>query len=96
MNYLESAAHAIKAEAPAGKLPQANTDLLFLVYAALMLAKGETVTREDVHNAWVAWATHIGKDSKALVAFDQLSADVQAQDQPFVDAIVSVAARHRV
>jgi len=96
MNYLESAANAIKAEVPADKLPTANTDLLFLIYAALMLAKGEAVTREDVHNAWAAWATHIGKDSEALVAFDQLSPDVQAQDQPFVDAIVRMAARNQV
>jgi len=93
MNYLESVAYAIKAEVPADKLPKANTDLLFLIYAALMFAKGEAVTREDVHNAWTAWATHIGKDSKALVAFDQLSPDLQSQDQPFVEAIVSVATR---
>jgi hypothetical protein len=95
MTYLQQAAQAIKAEVPPDKLPKADTDLLFLIYATLMFAKGEAVTREDVHNAWTAWATHIGKDSKSLVPFDQLSPDVQAQDQPFVDVIVIVAKRYR-
>jgi hypothetical protein len=95
MTYLQRAAQAIKAEVPPDKLPKADTTLLFLIYATLMFAKGEAVTAEDVHNAWAAWATHVGKVSKALVPFDQLSADMQAQDQPFVDAIVAAAQHYR-
>jgi len=96
MTYLQTAAQAIKSEVPADKLPKANTDTLFLIYAVLMFAKGQAVTREDVHNAWTAWATHIGKDSNSLVPFDELSPDVQARDQPFVDAITTVATRYGV
>jgi hypothetical protein len=93
-NYLASAAREIRAEVSDDVLPKANTDLLFLMYAVLMFAKGERVTREDVHNAWTAWMLARGKDRPSMVEFDQLSPETQAEDQPFVDAIVKVAARY--
>ena len=30
---------------------------LYRIYAVLLLAKGEDVTAEDVHDAWAAWAS---------------------------------------
>ena len=39
MIYLQHAARTIKAEVPPDKLSKADTDLLFLIYAALMFAK---------------------------------------------------------
>lgn len=62
-------------------------DDLFLLYAVLALAKGEAVTSEDVHNAWVAWALEHGRIGPDLVPLHQLSADEQAKDEPFVQAI---------
>ncbi len=92
-NYLAEAAGQIRREVP-DVLPTANTDILFLMYAVLMFAKGEHVTREDVHNAWTAWMVARGKDRPSMVPFDRLSPETQAEDQPFVDAIVTVARRY--
>ena len=64
---------------------------LFLLYAVLLLAKGEDVTREDVHNAWVAWMEFNGEEHKSMVPFTELPPDTQAEDSPFVIAIRSVA-----
>jgi len=94
LNYLTAAAQEIRREVPDYVLPKANTDLLFLMYAVLMFAKGEQVSREDVHNAWTAWMLARGKDRPSMVEFDQLSPETQAEDQPFVDAIAKVAARY--
>lgn len=83
------------AEVPDDLLPDEDSDLLFLMYAVLLLAKGADVTREDVHNAWVAWMTHRGQDHESLVTFKDLPLETQAEDGPYVLAIRRVAAAPR-
>ena len=72
-------------------MPDENTSDLFLLYGVLLLAKGEAVTREDVHNAWVAWMAIKGEDHQSMVPFSQLPPETQAEDSPFVLAIRQVA-----
>jgi hypothetical protein len=72
-------------------LPEEDSELLFLMHAELLLAKGIDVTREDVHNAWSAWMTHRGEAHESLIPFDQLSPETRAEDGPFVAAIRRVA-----
>ena len=56
----------------------------------LLLAR-EEVTREDVHNAWVAWMTGNGENHESMVPFAKLPTDTQAEDSPLVVAIRTVA-----
>jgi hypothetical protein len=94
MNYLSTLADKIRAEVPDNLLPDEDSELLFLMYAVLLLSKGADVTREDVHNAWAAWMTHIGKRHESLVPFADLPSATKDEDDPFVQAIRKVA-RHR-
>lgn len=89
--YLADLASAIRREVPDDALPDGDTSELFLIYAVLLLAKGTEVTRADVHNAWVAWAAADRGTHDALVPFDELDADTQAEDSPYVIAIRTVA-----
>ena len=91
MTYLDDIARRIEAEVPSDDLPDEETADLFVSYAVLLLAKGEGVTRVDVHNAWVAWMQANGKRHESMVPFDELPSDTQAEDSPFVLAIRSVA-----
>lgn len=91
MTYLEDAADAIREVVPSEAIPDEDTTNLFLMYAVLLLAKGEDVSREDVHNAWVAWTISKGVDHEALVPFSELSPSTQSEDSPFVVAIRTVA-----
>ena len=91
MTYLEDIAREIRNTVPDDALPDEDTTSLFLSYAVLLLAKGEAVTREDVHNAWVAWTLSKGEDHETLVPFSELSSETQSEDSPFVLAIRQVA-----
>lgn len=91
MNYLNDIATKIKAGVPANDLPHEETEGLFRIYAVLLLAKGEYVTREDVHNAWVAWMTPRDPRHPSLVPSDQLKTDIAADDEPYVRAIHAAA-----
>ena len=92
MNYIQSIAEKIKAAVPAEKLPDApNIDALFASYAVLLLAKGEAVTAEDVHNAWAAWMSQDNEAHSSIKPFSELSGDIQLEDEPFVHAIRQVA-----
>lgn len=94
MNYLQILADEIKAEVPDEVLPKSpNLDSLFIMYAVLLLAKGADTTKEDVHNAWAAWMSQSESSHDSIKPFNELSAEVQEQDQPFVDAIHKVASR---
>ena len=55
MTYLEQLAAEIRQAVPEQAMPQDDAIDLFAIYAVLLLAKGEAVRSEDVHNAWVAW-----------------------------------------
>jgi hypothetical protein len=94
MNYLDAIADEIRAEVPDEAVPHKDTRDLFRLYAVLMLAKGEAVSRQDVHNAWVAWMSARGQMHSSMRPFAELLDDTKAEDSPFVRAIRSVAARH--
>jgi hypothetical protein len=89
--YIDEIAEEIRSEVTSG-LPDVDTTDLFRGYAVLLLAKGRSVTAEDVHNAWSAWSANHAPDHESLVPFTQLSREIAKADQPFVDAIHRVAA----
>ncbi len=91
MTYLDALAEEIRRAVPSDVLPEEDTSSLFRIYAVLLLAKGEEVTREDVHNAWVAWMLDRGETHESMVPFAELSAETQAEDSPFMVAVRTVA-----
>lgn len=91
MTYLDELAERIRAHVPAELLPSEDTAGLFRSYAVLLLAKGQSVTYADVHNAWSAWIAVRNPDHESLVPFDQLDEEAAASDAPFVEAIRRVA-----
>lgn len=93
MSYITEIAQAIRREVDPSLLPSDDTDSLFNTYAVLALAKGTAVTAEDVHNAWAAWMSARQPDHPSIQPFSALTAAVQREDAPFVDAIHTVAAR---
>ena len=98
MTYLDDVSADIRNAVPNDALPDEDTTGLFLTYAVLLLAKGEEVTREDVHNAWVAWMSskgHGGESHESMVPFSELPPETQAEDSPFVVAIRTVAQDRR-
>lgn len=90
-NYIREIAQKIRAKVDPNALPEKGIDELFDSYAVLMLAKGEHVTNEDVHDAWSAWATKYSPTSKSLVPFENLPKEVQDDDTRFTLAIRQVA-----
>lgn len=93
-NYLHRLARLIRDEVPSRSVPSDfNTEPLFLTYAVLLKASGTDVTPQDVHNAWVAWMLAFDPQHEALVPYEELPADVAAQDDKYVEAIRRVAAR---
>ncbi len=95
MTYLDAVAADIRNAVPADAQPDEDTTNLFLSYAVLMLAKGEGVTGEDVHNAWVAWMKARGEVHDSMVPFSELPPETQFEDSPYVRAIRSVAQSRR-
>ena len=93
MNYLEELSDAIRREVPDDKVPEGDVDCLFLLYAVLLLARGEDVGSEDVHNAWAAWMTCRGEAHRSLVPYENLPEETRAEDATFVEAIRNVAVR---
>ena len=96
MTYLDTLALDIKRAVSQGAMPDEHVSALFLSYAVLLLAKGEQVSEEDVHNAWVAWMESKGETHEAMVPFDELSPEKRAEDAPFVLAIREVARRSTI
>ena len=92
MNYLDVVAIRIRDQVPSNMLPEHDSTDLFRGYALLALTKGTAVSREDVHNAWVAWMLSRGEQHESMVPFAELDASTQNEDSPFVTAIRSVAA----
>ncbi|WP_445442620.1 DUF7701 domain-containing protein [Clavibacter sp. km1a] len=91
INYLEQIAGNIRERVAPNELPDENTRLLFRMYAVLLLAKGESVTAADVHNAWVAWMCSVNSAHESIVPYEDLAEDVASSDQPYVDAIIATA-----
>jgi hypothetical protein len=92
-SYLEEAAGLIRAELAADAEPPANSESLFVLYAVLMRAKGESVTLADVHDAWSAWAVITQPGHKSLVPFQDLDPETQEADRPYAEAIRRAARR---
>lgn len=93
MNYLDELGSAIQQEVDPTDLPSEDTASLFRLYAVLLLAKDEKVTVRDVHNVWSAWMSDRDPTHQSIKPFEELSSDVQQQDQPYADAIRAVARR---
>lgn len=96
MTYLEQVAIEIEQEARPHAAPDAEMRGLFLAYAVLALAKAETTTAPDVHDAWAARMLDRGREHPSLVPYEELATDVQGQDEPFVAAIRRVARRRQL
>lgn len=93
LTYLDSVAQEIRDRVPSSDIPnERDTDALFRIYAVLLLAKGHLVSREDVHNAWVAWMLGVDPTHESLVSFSELDSKTAADDEPYAAAIRSVAA----
>jgi hypothetical protein len=89
--YLDEDADLIRSlVAPDVTVPEESCGL-FIFYAVLMRAKGTDVSAADVHDAWAAWKQTTAPDSPHLVPFDELAAEVQAEDEPYADAIRAAA-----
>lgn len=89
-NYIDGMADRIGRKIGMSLADPVEAELLRL-YAVLACAKGRSTTREDVHDAWAAWASKHWPDHHSLVPFGMLSADTQAKDQEYVDAISKAA-----
>jgi hypothetical protein len=91
-NYIEHMADRIERLVPKHRLPDEDTRGLFLLYAVLALAKGPSVDRSDVHNAWAAWMTLINPSHQSIRPYETLPESVRAEDDAFVRAIRAAAA----
>jgi hypothetical protein len=87
LTYIETLAEEIERHIPAHLLPGGDTRALFLIYAALALAKGFEVDRRDVHNAWAAWMATASPAHESIRPYEELEPDVKREDDPFVTAI---------
>ena len=92
MNYIDALAKAIKQELDPAILPSGDTDALFRLYAVLVLAKGESVSVEDVHDAWAAWMSDHEPTHEAIRPYKDLDLDLQNEANPFLTTL-SLAAR---
>lgn len=89
-SYIDDIALAIHKEVEPLVAPEEDLPL-YRLYAVLLLAKGEAVTDEDVHNAYSAWASEHQPDLRSLVPFGGLPEFVQQMDRPYTAAICAVA-----
>lgn len=94
MTYIDQASAALVAALAehCGKDEDAGITMsLFDVYLLLVLTSGEDVTPKQVHDVWAIAEWYTRPDHRSIVPFDQLAPEVQALDQPFVDAIQAAA-----
>jgi len=95
MTYLDDLAADIQQRVPADLVPNADTALLFRLYAMLARVKGEAVTAADVHDAWSIWMAERDPHHRSLKPFGELDAETQRSDEPYVEAIKTAAAQLR-
>lgn len=92
--YLDDIAQQIAGELDAGALPDdEGVEQLLRAYAVLARVKGTSITAEDIHDAWAAWMAERDPDHEALRPFAELDAATRHEDDPFVAAVRTVAAR---
>jgi hypothetical protein len=96
VNYLDKIGAEIQRAADPDATPPDEDLPLYRLYAVLLLAKGQDVTAEDVHNAWAAWASDHQPDSSNILPFKELSLRTQRKDQLYVNAIHEVAEHMRL
>jgi hypothetical protein len=96
MNYVDDLAEAIRRAVPAQLLPDGDVDDLFRIYAVLAMAKGQSVALEDVHDAWSAWMSRHQPAHPSLKPLAQLPPDIRQADEPYLDAIRTVARKRGV
>jgi hypothetical protein len=89
-SYLDHLGAAISGELETKDKSSTPPSLLRL-YAVLLLAKGEDVTAEDVHNAWSVWMQHRDPRNQSIKPFEKLDESVKRMDNSFVSAIRSAA-----
>ena len=85
--YLDNIAQRIRKQIPTERMPDGDAEELLRLYAVLLRAKGTLVTDSDIHDAWSAWMMNRDKDHEALIAYEDLSADVQEEDRAFTKAV---------
>ena len=90
MNYINELAQAIGRECDmdVGHPPDRQ---LLSYYALLALVTGVETTSENVHDAWSAWRVEEFCNHRSAIPFNELSAEVQALDDEYRDAIIKVA-----
>jgi hypothetical protein len=96
LSYVDELADAIRRLIPPDLLPDGDTAPLFRMYAVLALAKGDDVVLEDVHDAWTAWMSGQDPAHQSLKPLSELPAEVQRADQPYLDAIQTVARERHI
>lgn len=92
MTYLDDIGAQIRARVP-DHLISPESDGLFTIYAVLLLAKGQDVTSSDVHDAWAAWMQIRGIRHPSMIPYDELSSDIQREDDIFAAAIRAAVSR---
>lgn len=91
VNYIEKLARSIHREVHGDRPLEPDEDVLYLIYAVLALSLGTRVTKRDVHDAWAAWMSSRDGTHKSLKPFEELEPAVQAEDEPYVQAIKRIA-----
>ena len=89
VNYVDQIVAAL-----AERLDDCEIDLL-RQYALLVLVTAEQTTEQDAHDALATWRTATNPTQRLLVPFDRLTAEAQALNTPYADAIRAVATRLR-
>ena len=89
MDYVEQLASEIYVAVNHRPMPESDR-LLYLFYAGLALAVGTSVTPEQVHDAWCAWACSQQLEHPCLRPFGELPLAVQQRDEPYAEAIRAV------
>ncbi len=91
-NYIENIAQQIRIKVhPNEAIVKDKMSDLYYAYAVLALAKGKSVTDEDIHNAWAAWSAEHNPKNQSLVPFSDLSAEIQSYDSKYTAAVHEVA-----
>ena len=86
--YIERLAASIRQHVAPELLPDdPDADTLFLFYAALGLAKGQNVDRQDVHNTWAAWMASRKPSHESIKPYSELTEGTKREDDPYVSAI---------
>jgi len=89
MTYIDEARQMLQEEL------QDCAGALLDLYLLLVLTKGVNTSRKDVHDAWAVWRSRTDPGHRSIVPFEELTEQVQALDQPYVETIVKVSYRVR-